>query len=130
MSLFLTCFFVCGNYSLLNYSIPSDLDPEVIGTAVGLLTMTGYIASGLGGFTMHLLIEWGGFGTWIVSMVISSGLAACTIIVGGIITASRHQKELEPSPRQEHIKQSLRMSNAADIDIVAGILSASVQEDW
>ena len=54
LSLFLTCFFVCGNYSLLNYSIPSDLDSEVIGTAVGLMTMTGYIASGLGGFTMHL----------------------------------------------------------------------------
>ena len=76
---------------------------------------------------MHLLIEWGGYGTWIVSMLLSSVLAACTIIVGGIIAS--HQ-DLKPSPRQEHIEQSLRMSNATDIDIVAGILSASVQEDW
>eukprot|EP00956_Cyclotella_meneghiniana_P044693 scaffold330999_cov103-Cyclotella_meneghiniana.AAC.3 len=62
-------------------------------------------------------------------MVLSSVLAACTIIVGGIITSSRQEK-VKLSSRQDHIVQSLRMSNAADIDIVAGILSASVQEDW
>lgn len=113
---------VCNQYVSV-----SDLDPEVIGSAVGLLTMAGYIASGLGGFTVHLLIKWGGFEAWIASMIISSILAACTIIVGGMITVMHH-KDTETSGPLVEEELVLRMSNASDIDIVAGILSASIRE--
>jgi hypothetical protein len=94
--------------------------------------MTGYIASGLGGITMHMLIELGGFQAWTLSMILSSAMAACTIIVGGIISVRRDRAAPTPklSPRKENVKEALRISNASDVDIFSGLLSASMQEDW
>jgi hypothetical protein len=94
--------------------------------------MTGYIASGLGGITMHMLIESGGFQAWTFSMILSSAMAACTIILGGIISVRRDQAAPIPklSPRKENMKEALRTSTTSDVDIFSGLLSASIQEDW
>jgi MFS transporter, OPA family, glycerol-3-phosphate transporter len=94
-NLFLTCFFVCGSYTLLNYTIPSDLDPDVIGLAVGFLTTSGYMASGLAGIAMERLIAWGGFGAWMSSMAVATVLAAGAIVLGGACSAHRHESDLE-----------------------------------
>eukprot|EP01062_Namystynia_karyoxenos_P068974 TRINITY_DN6412_c0_g1_i1.p1 TRINITY_DN6412_c0_g1~~TRINITY_DN6412_c0_g1_i1.p1 ORF type:complete len:671 (+),score=176.86 TRINITY_DN6412_c0_g1_i1:79-2013(+) len=78
---FLVCTFILGSYTVLSYTVPCDLPPHLIGTAAGLATAVGYGASGLAGAAMGMLIQQGGYGAWMTSLIAATaGCAVCTAL--------------------------------------------------
>ena len=60
--MFLTATFMLGNYTLLSYTIPTDLPGPIVATAAGIMTAAGYLSSGLAGLGLGKLI--GVYGWW------------------------------------------------------------------
>jgi len=84
---FATSVFLLGNYTLLSYTVPSDLPAEVVATAAGAMTFTAYIASGLSGFAMAGLIDRFGYVGWLISLEIATVLGCCAIGIGSFFAS-------------------------------------------
>ncbi|GMH58010.1 hypothetical protein TrST_g7732 [Triparma strigata] len=84
---FLTATFMLGNYTLLSYTIPTDLPAPVVATAAGIMTAAGYVASGLAGLGMGKLIEVYSWGGWFGSLELATALGSLAIYVGSVMAA-------------------------------------------
>ncbi|TMW64357.1 hypothetical protein Poli38472_012979 [Pythium oligandrum] len=69
---FLTSVFLLGNYTLLSYTVPSDLPQDIAAGASGIITSVAYFATGLSGAAMGHLIEGGGYRLWVFSLMVAS----------------------------------------------------------
>ena len=129
LNLFVTSFFVCGNYALLSYTVPSDLEGEVVATAAGIMTAAGYVASGLAGVAMEGLIAVGGFGAWALSLAAATCLAALAIAAGAAIAARRRELEDELEDEQWVMRRLQSMQDhgfaAAALDDDGGASAAA-----
>ncbi|GMI09349.1 hypothetical protein TrRE_jg12914, partial [Triparma retinervis] len=80
--MFATAIFMLGNYTLLSYTIPTDLPFEIVATAGGVMTAAGYVASGLAGMAMGRLIEGYGYEGWFISLQVATFFGSLAIFVG------------------------------------------------
>ncbi|EQC30202.1 hypothetical protein SDRG_12054 [Saprolegnia diclina VS20] len=79
--LFVASVFLLGSYTMLSYTIPTDLPVEIAASAGGLFTTAAYMATGLSGVAMGAVVSDYGYRFWVASLVlasISSGL--CTYV--------------------------------------------------
>lgn len=82
MLVFASSVFLLGNYTLLSYTVPSDLPQDVAAGAAGIMTAVGYFSTGLSGAFMGKLIATGGYRAWIVSLMAASVLAGAFTMLG------------------------------------------------
>ncbi|GMH69513.1 hypothetical protein TL16_g05177 [Triparma laevis f. inornata] len=92
---FLTATFMLGNYTLLSYTIPTDLPAPVVATAAGIMTAAGYVASGLAGLGMGKLIEIYSWGGWFGSLEVATALGSLAIYIGSVLAARAKRKQDE-----------------------------------
>lgn len=77
---FVSSVFLLGNYTLLCYTVPSDLPQDIAAGAAGIMTAVGYFSTGLSGAFMGNVIGSGGYRVWVLSLMLAS-------ILAGIFTA-------------------------------------------
>ncbi|KAG7381683.1 hypothetical protein PHYPSEUDO_005730 [Phytophthora pseudosyringae] len=76
---FLSSVFLLGNYTLLSYTVPSDLGQDIAAGAAGVMTAVGYFSTGLSGALMGNVVGNGGYGVWALSLMVAS-------VLGGVFT--------------------------------------------
>jgi sugar phosphate permease len=86
---FISSVFVLGNYTLLSYTVPSDLPQDIAAGAAGIMTAVGYFSTGLSGAFMGTLIENGGYLAWIFSLMVASILAGTFTALGSYFSSCR-----------------------------------------
>lgn len=79
---FLSSVFLLGNYTLLSYTVPSDLPQDIAAGAAGIMTAVGYFSTGLSGAFMGNVIGTGGYRIWILSLMLASILAGMFTVLG------------------------------------------------
>lgn len=79
---FLSSVFLLGNYTLLSYTVPSDLPQDIAAGAAGIMTAVGYFSTGLSGAFMGHVITSGGYRIWILSLMLASILAGMFTVLG------------------------------------------------
>lgn len=79
---FLASVFLLGNYTLLSYTVPSDLPQDIAAGAAGIMTAVGYFSTGLSGAFMGNVIGSGGYRVWALSLMAASILAGTFTVLG------------------------------------------------
>ena len=79
---FALCICILGCYTLLSYTIPTDLPSHVVGLAAGMMTAVGYIASGLSAIVLREIIDHGGFFAWWCSLMVATVCAGGFVLLG------------------------------------------------
>jgi hypothetical protein len=73
---FLCCTFMLGNYSTLTFLVPASLPKSVVGQALGLMVLTGYVASGCSGMYVGYASSQSAdatFVSWLTSLCVATG---------------------------------------------------------
>ncbi|RLN83429.1 hypothetical protein BBJ28_00021125 [Nothophytophthora sp. Chile5] len=86
---FLASVFLLGNYTLLSYTVPSDLPQDVAAGAAGIMTAVGYFSTGLSGAFMGNVIGDGGYLVWALSLMVASVLAGFFTMLGSHYSEGR-----------------------------------------
>jgi len=105
---FVLAIFMLGNYTLLSYTVPTDLPGEIVATAAGVMTAAGYLASGCAGVFMGKLIDRYGFFGWVCSLQLATFLSAAAIWVGSMYTLGAEEEE------EEELRESLMGGEEAE----------------
>lgn len=79
---FVCCFFVLGNYSLLSYAVPVDFGVELASLCGGVMTCASYLGSGMGGAVYAELITRFGYVSWWASMETATAVTAGVLVLG------------------------------------------------
>ncbi|EGZ15441.1 hypothetical protein PHYSODRAFT_333689 [Phytophthora sojae] len=98
--IFLSSVFLLGNYTLLSYTVPSDLPRDIAAGASGIMTAVGYFSTGLSGAMMGGIIDTAGYGVWALSLMTASVLAGVFTKLGSYFSAnkSKHHAVIAPLP--------------------------------
>ncbi|KAE9097769.1 hypothetical protein PF002_g25336 [Phytophthora fragariae] len=98
--IFLSSVFLLGNYTLLSYTVPSDLPRDIAAGASGIMTAVGYFSTGLSGAMMGEIIDGAGYGVWALSLMTASVLAGVFTKLGSYLSAKRpkHHAVIAPLP--------------------------------
>ncbi|KAL4165324.1 hypothetical protein KRP22_004053 [Phytophthora ramorum] len=101
--IFLSSVFLLGNYTLLSYTVPSDLSQDIAAGAAGVMTAVGYFSTGLSGAFMGNVVGNGGYGVWAGSLMVASVLAGVFTMLGsyfseGGMMMSKEQAAGTPLP--------------------------------
>ncbi|KAJ0408159.1 hypothetical protein P43SY_002129 [Pythium insidiosum] len=104
---FLSSVCLLGNYTLLSYTVPSDLPQDIAAGASGIITCVAYFATGLSGAVMGHLIEVGGYRLWVVSLMAASILAGVFTATGSYFSTEKtglmiDEAALEAAADAEH----------------------------
>jgi MFS transporter, OPA family, glycerol-3-phosphate transporter len=81
--------FLLGNYTLLSYTVPSDLPQDIAAGASGIMTCVAYFSTGLSGAVMGHLIDSGGYSLWILSLMAASILAGMCTALGSYFSPAK-----------------------------------------
>ncbi|KDO20815.1 hypothetical protein SPRG_13630 [Saprolegnia parasitica CBS 223.65] len=103
--LFCVSVFLLGNYTLLSYTVPTDLPVDIAASAAGLFTAVGYFATGLSGVVMGSFITKYGYTFWIVSLTLTSCATALCTILG---SRWAHSEELQEAAIHEATPLSVK----------------------
>ncbi|OQR80841.1 Major Facilitator Superfamily (MFS) [Achlya hypogyna] len=103
--LFCVSVFLLGNYTLLSYTVPTDLPVDIAASAAGLFTAVGYFATGLSGVVMGTFITKFGYTFWIASLSVTSCATAMCTILG---SRWAHSDELKEEPLTEKTPLSVK----------------------
>lgn len=79
---FLTSVCILGNYTLLSYTVPTDLPQDIAAGATGIMHAIGYFSTGLSSAVMGNVIDEAGYSMWIVSLIIASVLSGVFVKLG------------------------------------------------
>uniref|UniRef100_K3XB05 Major facilitator superfamily (MFS) profile domain-containing protein n=1 Tax=Globisporangium ultimum (strain ATCC 200006 / CBS 805.95 / DAOM BR144) TaxID=431595 RepID=K3XB05_GLOUD len=79
---FVSSVFLLGNYTLLSYTVPSDLPQDIAAGAAGIMTAVGYFSTGLSGAFMGNVIGSSGYHVWALSLVLASVLTGIFTLLG------------------------------------------------
>ncbi|KAG6614241.1 Major Facilitator Superfamily (MFS) [Phytophthora cinnamomi] len=98
--IFLSSVFLLGNYTLLSYTVPSDLPRDIAAGASGIMTAVGYFSTGLSGAIMGGIIDGAGYSVWALSLMAASVLAGVFTKLGSYFSAKRpkHHAVIAPVP--------------------------------
>eukprot|EP00644_Phytophthora_capsici_P010319 jgi/Phyca11/123636/e_gw1.51.114.1 len=93
---FLSSVFILGNYTLLSYTVPTDLPQDIAAGATGIMHAVGYFSTGLSSAVMGNVIGSAGYLVWVMSLVVASVLSGVFVKLGshfsnGQKTESLHQ---------------------------------------
>lgn len=89
---FFASVFLLGNFTLLTYTVPSDLPQDIAAGAAGVMTAVSYFATGLSGAVMGHVIESGGYRVWVLSLMLASVLAGVFTALGSYFSVdAKHQ---------------------------------------
>ncbi|KAG1710566.1 hypothetical protein DVH05_013292 [Phytophthora capsici] len=93
---FLSSVFILGNYTLLSYTVPTDLPQDIAAGATGIMHAVGYFSTGLSSAVMGNVIGSAGYLVWAMSLVVASVLSGVFVKLGshfsnGQKTESLHQ---------------------------------------
>jgi len=92
---FFSSVFLLGNYTLLSYTVPTDLPQDIAAGAAGIMTAVGYFSTGLAGVLMGSVIESLGYGFWIVSLMVASLLAGLFTALGSYFNKNKNMLSIE-----------------------------------
>jgi OPA family glycerol-3-phosphate transporter-like MFS transporter len=114
---FLSSVFLLGNYTLLSYTVPSDLSQDIAAGAAGVMTAVGYFSTGLSGALMGNVVENGGYGVWAFSLMVASVLAGVFTLLGsyfseGGMMMSKEQAAGTPLPGEFEEMTPLSLASA------------------
>jgi len=121
---FVSSVFLLGNYTLLSYTVPSDLPQDIAAGAAGIMTAVGYFSTGLSGAFMGNVIGTGGYQVWILSLMVASVLAGTFTILGshfseessGVMISEKQVTEMEADELTPlSMASSRRLSRRASI---------------
>ncbi|CAH0491945.1 unnamed protein product [Peronospora farinosa] len=79
---FLSSVFILGNYTLLSYTVPTDLPQEIAAGATGIMHAVGYFSTGLSSAVMGNVIDTAGYLVWAKSLVVASILSGVFVKLG------------------------------------------------
>ncbi|EGZ15443.1 hypothetical protein PHYSODRAFT_506804 [Phytophthora sojae] len=93
---FLSSVFILGNYTLLSYTVPTDLPQDIAAGATGIMHAVGYFSTGLSSAVMGNVIDGAGYIVWAVSLIVASILSGVFVKLGSHFAKdrtaeSRHQ---------------------------------------
>jgi MFS family permease len=99
---FIICVFLLGNYTLLSYVVPSDLPSETVGTAAGIMTAAGYLASGASGLILGQTVTGAGFfWGWAVTLLLATSLGIVAVVFAhlrsGMVVKADEESVKDPS---------------------------------
>jgi OPA family glycerol-3-phosphate transporter-like MFS transporter len=112
---FLASVFLLGNYTLLSYTVPSDLPRDISAGAAGIMTAVGYFSTGLSGSMMGGLIDSAGYSTWALSLMTASVLAGVFTKLGSHFSAKKAKNHavIAPLPPAGEERQPLAPSSSS-----------------
>lgn len=79
---FASSVFLLGSYTLLCYTVPSDLPQDIAAGAAGIMTAAGYFSTGLSGAVMGHAIGSDGYSVWVLSLMLASVLTGVFAALG------------------------------------------------
>ncbi|KAG7401537.1 hypothetical protein PHYBOEH_000595 [Phytophthora boehmeriae] len=98
---FLSSVFLLGNYTLLSYTVPSDLPRDIAAGASGIMTAVGYFSTGLSGVIMGSIISSAGYFVWALTLMLASLLAGVFTKLGSHFSSKKtkkHRAVIAPIP--------------------------------
>jgi hypothetical protein len=120
----LTSVFMLGNYTLLSYTIPTDLPFEIVATAGGIMTAAGYVASGLAGMGMGRLIGRYGYFGWFLSLQAATCFGSVAIVVGSRFGREEGGGDIRASPKARKVlgidKKASKRLDALSFILIGG----------
>ena len=90
----LVCVFLLGQYTMVSYTVPADLPPQIVGVGCGCLTVAAYVASGLSGLALAQTIRVLGYLGWWCTLVGATVVGLAFIVVA---TLGRPCRGLKPA---------------------------------
>ncbi|KDO20812.1 hypothetical protein SPRG_13628 [Saprolegnia parasitica CBS 223.65] len=130
--LFVASVFLLGSYTMLSYTIPTDLPVEIAASAGGLFTTAAYMATGLSGVVMGAVVGDYGYDFWVASLVLASIASGLCTYVGAQYARSHASLacETECTPLQTKAVDRRRASlvNTQGDFIAVPILDSSTKE--
>ncbi|KAH7474253.1 uncharacterized protein KRP23_8386 [Phytophthora ramorum] len=104
--IFLSSVFLLGNYTLLSYTVPSDLPRDIAAGAAGIMTAVGYFLTGLSGAMMGSIIDGA---VWAASLMVASVLAGVLTKLGSYFSTKKpqHYVVIAPLPPKEEERMPL-----------------------
>lgn len=138
---FLICTFLLGNYTILSYTVPCDLPSDLVGTAAGVLTSAGYVASGFSGVLLGTTIsKYGYFYGWYLTLIAGTLFGTTCVLVAYFLTLSREKREERllqampiPTETTPMVPQPLRhapmLSRVSSIIVFGGSEFVPIEEE-
>ncbi|KAL4144873.1 hypothetical protein PRNP1_013998 [Phytophthora ramorum] len=119
---FLSSVFILGNYTLLSYTVPTDLPQDIAAGATGIMHAVGYFSTGLSSAIMGNVIGGAGYLVWALSLVVASVLSGVFVKLGshfsqGRTAKSRHQPAAI-TPMTEASQELSNCSVSFDVDFI------------
>ncbi|RLN50828.1 hypothetical protein BBJ29_003567 [Phytophthora kernoviae] len=107
--IFLPSVFLLGNYTLLSYTVPSDLPRDIAAGASGIMTAVGYFSTGLSGVIMGSIISSAGYFVWALSLMLASILTGVFTKLGSHFSSKKtsHRAVIAPLPPGVEERMSL-----------------------
>ncbi|CAI5735946.1 unnamed protein product [Hyaloperonospora brassicae] len=99
---FLASVFILGNYTLLSYTVPTDLPQDIAAGATGVMHAVGYFSTGLSSAVMGNVIDDAGYLVWAKSLVVASILSGIFVKLGSHFSkkgVAAEPKAPETTPR-------------------------------
>ncbi|KAI9915377.1 hypothetical protein PsorP6_007811 [Peronosclerospora sorghi] len=90
---FLSSVFILGNYTLLSYTVPTDLPQEIAAGATGIMHAVGYFSTGLSSAVMGNVIDSAGYIVWAKSLVVAAILSGIFVKLGSYFSKRGHGSE-------------------------------------
>ncbi|CAH0518664.1 unnamed protein product [Peronospora belbahrii] len=112
---FLSSVFILGNYTLLSYTVPTDLPQEIAAGATGIMHAVGYFSTGLSSAVMGNVIGTAGYLVWAKSLVVASVLSGIFVKLGSHFAKKNHvtKSTHQPAPATQTIDSSSDTSVAS-----------------
>ncbi|ETL46347.1 hypothetical protein F441_03911 [Phytophthora nicotianae CJ01A1] len=90
---FLSSVFILGNYTLLSYTVPTDLPQDIAAGATGIMHAVGYFSTGLSSAVMGNVIVGAGYFVWVMSLIVASVLSGAFVKLGSHFSkySTRHK---------------------------------------
>ncbi|KAI9989951.1 hypothetical protein PInf_020256 [Phytophthora infestans] len=119
---FLSSVIILGNYTLLSYTVPTDLPQDIAAGATGIMHAVGYFSTGLSSAVMGNVIDGAGYIVWAMSLIVASVLSGIFVKMGShfskaSIIKSQHKTE-ETTPTTEASDELLTCSLSSDVSFI------------
>lgn len=98
---------ILGNYTLLSYTVPTDLPQEIAAGATGVMHAVGYFSTGLSSAVMGNVIDEVGYHMWAISLIVASVLSGVFVRLGS------HFSEKDRPESQEQPVAIMTMTDAS-----------------
>ncbi|OQR87557.1 Major Facilitator Superfamily (MFS), partial [Thraustotheca clavata] len=128
--LFFASVFLLGSYTMLSYTIPTDLPVDIAASAGGLFTTAAYLATGLSGAAMGCLIQRWGYSIWVMSLLVASLASGVCTMLGSYLARFHANSFEETIPIKSSGYSSSRSRRASLINTQADFFAVENDEEY